>query len=165
MMENMASHILRFYEVAKKITKNQKYFCHRSMLPFVASLCTVPIYSPGPDLKVLTASFHEDKKAATVKNQATKITSMTKGTKGKNSVDIMWPTAIDPSSISSIAILILVNMKQRSSKMMSNVIPLMIRKTIQVCESSKYDPKSVVNSKPPMSKLLLLPSSVNLNPQ
>lgn len=126
---------------------------------------TEPIYSAGPNLKVLTASFHEDRKAATVKNQATKITSMTKGIKGKNSVDIICPTAIDPSSISSIAILILVNIKQRSSKMMSNVIPLMIRKTIQVCESSKYDPTSVVNSKPPMSKLLLLPSSVNLNPQ
>ena len=121
MMENMA-----FMKLPKRSLKT------KNMIPFVASLCTVPIYFPEPDLKVLTASFHEDKKAATVKNQATKITSMTKGTKGKNSVDIMWPTAIDPSSISSIAILILVNIKQRSSKMMSNVIPLMIKKTIQV---------------------------------
>ena len=29
-----------------------------------------------------------------------------KGTIGKNKVDIMWPTAMDPSSINSIAMLI-----------------------------------------------------------
>ena len=69
-----------------------------------------------------------------------------KGTIGKNNVDIMSPTAIEPSSMSSMAILILVNIKHRSSNMMSNVIALIIRKTSQVCESSRYEPKSVLKS-------------------
>lgn len=94
-------------------------------------------------------SFHEAKKAATVKNQATKMTSSINGMTGNNNVNIISPTAIDPSSINSIAILILVHIKQSNNNTTSRVIPPIIKNTIQVDASSRYEPMSAVNSKPP----------------
>jgi len=57
------------------------------------------------------------------------------GTSGKNSVENMWPTAIDPSSINSMAILIRFLKKITMIKMMKSMIAISTRKIIQVTKN------------------------------
>ena len=56
-------------------------------------------------------------------NQATNITSKRNGTMGKKRVEIMSLTAMEASSINSMAILIRVLMKQSSNRTISRVSP------------------------------------------
>jgi hypothetical protein len=58
MMENMASHVLKFYEFTKKIAQIPPiFFFHRCMNPSVASLC---IIEPALELLRLFKTLQQD---------------------------------------------------------------------------------------------------------
>ena len=62
----------------------------------------------------------------------------TKGTIGKNNVDIICPTAIEPSSINSIAMLIRFLKKITMIRMIRSTMAPSIRNTIQVTKIERY---------------------------
>ena len=95
----------------------------QSCSPFKSTL-----YSATPD---------EARKTATTTNQTMIKNCQTNGTRGKNNVDIMWPTAIDASSINSIAILTRFLKNIKITKMMRRTMAMITRNIIQVTTQNK----------------------------
>ena len=88
---------------------------------------------PPPCRSVLYSATPEDaRKTATITNHMIIRNCQTKGTIGKNKVDIMCPTANDPSSINSIAMLIRFLRNITMIKMIRSRMAPSMRKTIQV---------------------------------
>ena len=98
-----------------------KQYLHSSCLKSVP--CKSVLYCDSPD---------EARNTATTTNQTIIRNCHTKGTIGKNNVDIICPTARDPSSINSIAMLILFLKKITMIKMIRSTMAPIIRNTIQV---------------------------------
>ena len=97
------------------------------------SLESINLQSSCPFRSILySATPEEARKMATSTNQTMIKNCQINGTRGKNNVDIMWPTAIDASSINSIAILTRFLKNIKITRIMTRTMAIITRNIIQV---------------------------------
>ena len=99
-------------------------------------LPSLPFWHPSKSI-LYWAVPDDAKYVATSTNQAQSKPCQTNGTMGKNNVDIMCPTAMDPSSINSMAIFIRFRKNIKMMSMMSRMIADKMRKMSQVTVQNK----------------------------